>query len=716
MKHWLKGKRGGACFLLTVAVLVMGSLGWVTYEAVALENARTQAAQRIEQQRAEAEFDRTVRLAMWWLDSSMQAELNRESLRPYRHFDAGVACRLVPPVQGKGQGPAAAINFMELVPLPDTQPPAWMQQHFLVALDSDWSSPQQLRESIIRGLALASETPKNSKSPREQEQILAQLANSLTAPNLWGHLHNREGSYAQRANLAEGQTQGPPNQLPSQFQPSPPGPGPQNPDTPMRQNPFANSNDRHPSQVDQQGLARQQLNKDTYFRKSRASDQNLNPNESIAENIRRQGGKWIVGIPGQFVPLWLGEEHEEQLVLARSIQIGDKHVSQVTLIDVPQLCEALAGQVRDLFPAAKVVPVKPGGEDAHSERMMFTAPFALDPGEGPKSADVSSSLGWTPLRIGLALGWAAALIALLAVGLGGWSLLNLSERRVAFVSAVTHELRTPLTTLRLYLDMLTNGMVRDEERRAEYLRTLNAESERLNRLVANVLDFSRLENQKPVLEKSAVGVPEFLEQVCAAWQAQCSNMGKQLELDNQLGAEARATLDAKLVQQILGNLIDNACKYSQGASDPRITLRAGRGGAGRIVFEVEDRGPGVPLSERHVIFKPFRRGRNAAAKASGGVGLGLALAQRWARHPRRRPHAGGATPRHRRLLPIGNPSSLITVEDNRRTQRYTCAIRLPIRRPGFPLGYSSSGCGLEGNVHRTAQPGHTPSRPAFRAR
>ena len=112
--------------------------------------------------------------------------------------------------------------------------------------------------------------------------------------------------------------------------------------------------------------------------------------------------------------------------------------------------------------------------------------------------------GWTPLRIGLTLAWAAALVALLAVGLGGWSLIDLSERRIRFVSAVTHELRTPLTTLRLYLDMLTGGLVQEENQKTEYLHTLNTETDRLNRLVGNVLDFSRLENQRPRLEPDAV--------------------------------------------------------------------------------------------------------------------------------------------------------------------------------------------------------------------
>src|SRR5207248_2626427 len=184
-------------------------------------------------------------------------------------------------------------------------------------------------------------------------------------------------------------------------------------------------------------------------------------------------------------------------------------------------------------------------------------PFRLEPGPAdPADAEP----GWTPLRVGLTLSWAAALVALLAVGLGGWTLLDLSERRIRFVSAVTHELRTPLTTLRLYLDMLMNGLVRDEKQREEYIRTLHAEADRLTRLV--------------------------------------------------------------------GNLIDNACKYSRDAADRRIRLRARREG-GKVVFEVEDRGPGVPAGERRAIFRSFRRGRSADVTA-GGVGLGLALARRWA--------------------------------------------------------------------------------------
>jgi signal transduction histidine kinase len=239
-----------------------------------------------------------------------------------------------------------------------------------------------------------------------------------------------------------------------------------------------------------------------------------------------------------------------------------------------------------------------------------------------------ASLGWTPLRLGLGFAWFAAVVALLAVGLGGWSLLDLSERRIRFVSAVTHELRTPMTTLRLYLDLLSSGMVNDPNQREEYLKTMNGESDRLNRLITNVLDFARLEKSRPTVEKRPVAIRPFLEQLLATWQERCLAAGKELTIDCQLPEDAHLETDGKLLEQILCNLIDNAQKYSREATDPKIVLRA-RPLNGRISFEVEDRGPGITRAERSSIFRAFRRGRHADVKA-GGVGLGLALATRWA--------------------------------------------------------------------------------------
>jgi signal transduction histidine kinase len=125
-----------------------------------------------------------------------------------------------------------------------------------------------------------------------------------------------------------------------------------------------------------------------------------------------------------------------------------------------------------------------------------------------------------------------------------------------------------------------------------------------------------------------VKASELLDQVAATWSSRSKECGKELIVENQAGNAATLCTDVKMVQQVLGNLIDNACKYSRSASDPRLWLRA-RAEGRRLTLEVEDRGPGVQYAERRSIFRPFRRGKDADVTA-GGVGLGLALAQRWA--------------------------------------------------------------------------------------
>jgi signal transduction histidine kinase len=338
---------------------------------------------------------------------------------------------------------------------------------------------------------------------------------------------------------------------------------------------------------------------------------------------------------GGMRPVWLpGADRPEYLLMVRGAKVNEKSVYQGFVIDWPKLQALLLEEVADLFPETHFRALPPG-VPPHPERAMTALPVQFDPVTDPlpdQPAPVDPAAldppGWTPLRIGLAFAWAAVLVALLAVGLGGWSLLDLSERRIRFVSAVTHELRTPLTTLRLYLDLLSSGLVSEEKQKAEYLSTLNAEADRLHRLIGNVLDFARLEKSRPAVEKRPAAVSLLLDQLDRNWHERCAAAGKELVIENRLPAEATVTTDPGLVEQIVGNLIDNAQKYSRDATDPRIVLRAVAVN-GRLALEVEDRGPGVTKRERCSIFRPFRRGHDADVKA-GGVGLGLALATRWA--------------------------------------------------------------------------------------
>jgi len=327
---------------------------------------------------------------------------------------------------------------------------------------------------------------------------------------------------------------------------------------------------------------------------------------------------------GPIRPQWLpaSDAGPDTLVLVRTAKLDNRTVYQGVEIDWPKLQAVLRDDIKDLFPDAQLVPVRAG--DGAPDRAMTALPVQLDPGPAPAPPPI----GWSPLRIGLALAWAAALIAFGAIGLAGWSLIDLSERRFRFVSAVTHELRTPLTSLRLYLDLLLSGMVQDEAKRTEYLSTLATESDRLHRLVDNVLDFARLERRRGGTALHPAKVADLLATVRDTWTDRCGTDGKELIVVSTLPPEAEVTTDAAMVGQIVGNLIDNARKYTRAASDPRVWVWAKPEGR-KVVFEVEDRGPGVPPRERTIIFRPFRRGETADTTA-GGAGLGLALCKQWA--------------------------------------------------------------------------------------
>lgn len=345
---------------------------------------------------------------------------------------------------------------------------------------------------------------------------------------------------------------------------------------------------------------------------------------------------------GPMAPVWLSlETTHDTLVLARLLKVGEREICQAIWIDVEGITESLLPEVRDLFPAAQLraaplaavtayarsasASTGPAVSSLDLERTMSALPLQLDPGPRPALADP----GWTALRIGLMSAWVAALVALIGVAVGGWSLIEFSERRVRFVSAVTHELRTPLTTLRLYLDMLTSGMVTDEKRKGEYLETLSGEADRLNRLISNVLDFSRLEKQRPSVEIRTHHAHEVVSEIVEHWSKRCESAEKELVVEWHLAETATIETDVRLVQQIVGNLIDNACKYSRDAADRRVLLRIAAAGP-KLILAVEDFGPGIVAADRKRIFEPFCRGRRAH-DALGGVGLGLALASRWAR-------------------------------------------------------------------------------------
>jgi signal transduction histidine kinase len=602
MRRWLGGKRGGLIAFLLIAGLVLGSLGWVTVTALRLEREQLAGRAQWERERAEAEWAQKLRVALYRLDIRVNDYIAQEANRPYQQYLAQPLTRILKDqVQGNW-----TITICDLTP--QAEPPPWNATNYFVAPETEWPSPQALRDALVKHLNVSS-----SKLPAEKPAAVEAM-NELPAPEtfnrLWTQIRNQQ---QELRNTVQAETPQAEAQLAQAVQQRAPG------------NFGLYGNDLNKAG---QGDTQKNIDRDTTRRLMTADrgagrggpSQLVEPNDGPPRKDPQP--PVLVGPP---FPLWLTDAPRDQLVMARFIQIGNKLIGQVALLDWPELQHQLADEVGDLFPEARFRPVR-DREASAPERTMTALPVELDPGPPPMLPPEPAG---TSLRLGLSLAWAAALVALLAVGLGGWSLLDLSERRIRFVSAVTHELRTPLTTLRLYLDMLTGGLVKSEKQQAEYLHTLNTETDRLNRLISNVLDFSRLENNRPRLNRSAVRLADLLGQVEATWQGRCGDNDKELVLENALPADTLLETDGELVQQVLANLIDNSCKYSREAKDRRLWLRARQGGADRLVLEVEDRGPGVPAGQRRSIFRPFHRGPTADVTA-GGVGLGLALARRWA--------------------------------------------------------------------------------------
>jgi signal transduction histidine kinase len=217
-------------------------------------------------------------------------------------------------------------------------------------------------------------------------------------------------------------------------------------------------------------------------------------------------------------------------------------------------------------------------------------------------------------------------------------LADADRMRRELVANVSHELRTPLGALQALLENLADGV---EPPDPAALRTALAQTERLGRLVAQLLDLSRLESGGLELEPVAFGVRELLEQ--AARECRLGDRAVRLRVRVEPG-DLRTTGDPERLHQVVANLLDNAVRHSP--PEGRVWLSAHAATAGRTTIVVADEGPGIPAEETERVFERFHRADAARAARDGGTGLGLAIA-RWivdahggAIHAERRDPAG----------------------------------------------------------------------------
>jgi signal transduction histidine kinase len=233
-------------------------------------------------------------------------------------------------------------------------------------------------------------------------------------------------------------------------------------------------------------------------------------------------------------------------------------------------------------------------------------------------------------RQGLPVGILLAGLALvLGVAVfGGYLLLRdvnrdvrMTEVRSQFVASVSHELKTPLTAIRMFAETLAMGRTRDEHTKSEYLETIVNESERLARLVDNVLDFSKIEQGKKIYRLRPVRLEDVADSAARAMQFPLAQQGFQLRFSVERDIpELRADPDA--IQQAILNLLTNAMKYSGDAREIDLRLGARNGDA---VIEVVDHGLGMAADEQKHIFEKFYRAPSHESRLIAGTGLGLTL-------------------------------------------------------------------------------------------
>ncbi|MBW2454511.1 MAG: HAMP domain-containing histidine kinase [Deltaproteobacteria bacterium] len=322
------------------------------------------------------------------------------------------------------------------------------------------------------------------------------------------------------------------------------------------------------------------------------------------------------------VPLWVGEE----LVLVRQVTVAGRELLQGAWLDWPEIQRWLPTTIEDLLPEARFEP-HAGGQPKDRQRSLAALPVRLVPGASAVPYEGSrSSVGMV-----LLIAWSGLLLAAIAIAVLVAGTVSLSERRARFVSAVTHELRTPLTNLRAYSEMLVEGKITKPEKKQRYLRTLHREALRLCHLVENVLSYSRIERGRRPAKNEALCVAQVLEHAAERLEERVAQADMTLQIDLPDGDESLRLLgDEAALEQILFNLVDNACKYARKAEDRRIAVTAERN-AGRVELKVTDQGPGIPKTLRGSLFEPFSKSAEEAARSAPGVGLGLALSRRLAK-------------------------------------------------------------------------------------
>ena len=336
-----------------------------------------------------------------------------------------------------------------------------------------------------------------------------------------------------------------------------------------------------------------------------------------------------------------------QVFLLRHIRIEDRHLLQGFQLDEGRLVREVEESARRFVREGMAFALpqlhrQDNGSGQAGETTAYTA--ILDFGFGDLILHLQElDPAWIAKRIGelqhvylgiVAVVAVAAVLALASLWHAAQAQVALAQKKDEFISAVSHELRTPLTSIRMYAEMLENNWFTAKEKAAEYHKNIRQESERLSRLIENVLDFSRLQKGRKQYDFRLGDLNRCVTDVVAVMRPYAAEHGFSIETD--LAPLDSAAFDRDAVVQIVVNLLDNAVKYARAAADKTVLVRT-QSSDGFTIIEVEDHGPGVPHRQQKKIFDEFYRhvhdapqGSEAAGAQTTGTGLGLTLVKRFA--------------------------------------------------------------------------------------
>ncbi|HEU5191589.1 MAG TPA: HAMP domain-containing sensor histidine kinase [Methylomirabilota bacterium] len=218
------------------------------------------------------------------------------------------------------------------------------------------------------------------------------------------------------------------------------------------------------------------------------------------------------------------------------------------------------------------------------------------------------------------------LLAVITLGLGATYRLVRRESEMIrlksdFVANVSHDLKTPLALIRMFGETLEMNRVPDEATRREYYGVITRESERLSRLIDNVLDFSRIEEGRRRYVLAAGSIEPVIFEVMEAFRHPLTQLGFKVSVEVEPDLP-EVDLDAEAMQQAVANLVDNAIKYSDARRHLTVTARRADDA---VAVAVADEGIGIPPREQERIFDKFYRVGHSDTQGRRGSGVGLAL-------------------------------------------------------------------------------------------